>query len=71
MKTPQIEPERFTISTDELAVAFTEWQRRYQENPEAFLSAQEQQAQNPQTYGELSAPYFAGILKLVILRAIP
>lgn len=46
----------------QIADAFTEWERRYREDPAAFLSASERLAQNPQTYGEQSAPYFLEIL---------
>jgi len=51
---------------DLIAKAFTEWERRYREEPEKFYSeATKLLKQTPQSYGELCAPYFQQILKEV------
>jgi hypothetical protein len=43
---------------DELAVLFTEWERRYREEPARFMSDVERFTQwMPTTYGELCAAY--------------
>lgn len=47
----------------QLAAAFTEWERRYRENPEQFFTQQQKLAQSPETYGESCAPYFIEILE--------
>ena len=50
-------------SLDELAAAFTEWDRRYREEPERFVSeATRLLKETPETYGEACAPYLAKIL---------
>jgi hypothetical protein len=50
-------------SIEELSEVFTEWERRYRENPELFFSEQEKlQTHSPESYGEACAPYFAEIL---------
>jgi len=46
-----------------LAKAFTEWDRRYREEPERFESeATHLLKGNPKTYGEACAPYLLKIL---------
>jgi hypothetical protein len=46
-----------------LAAAFTEWDRRYREEPERFMSeATRLLKQTPETYGEAAAPYLLMIL---------
>lgn len=46
-----------------VAAAFTEWDRRYRENPEQFFSEAEHLLKHtPQSYGELCAPYFLKII---------
>jgi hypothetical protein len=47
----------------ELAAAFTEWERRYREEPERFQSeAVKLLKETPESYGEACAPYLAAIL---------
>lgn len=43
--------------------AFTEWEKRYRENPEEFFSESERLAHSPESYGEAAVPYFNSILK--------
>lgn len=46
-----------------LAAAFTEWERRYREEPERFMSeAAKLLKETPETYGEACAPYLLAIL---------
>jgi hypothetical protein len=52
-----------TATQHELASAFTEWDRRYREEPERFVSeAQRLLKETPETYGEACAPYLISIL---------
>lgn len=57
-----------TINTTliHLQAAFTEWDRRYRENPEQFMN-EAARLLNPDedeyTYGEAAAPYFLSILE--------
>lgn len=52
-----------TTTTDELAAAFTEWDRRYREEPERFESeAVHLLKGTAETYGEACAPYLLSIL---------
>lgn len=46
----------------ELSIAFTEWERRFREEPEKFLSDMEKAAKSPESYGDSAAPYLASIL---------
>jgi hypothetical protein len=47
----------------QLAKAFTEWERRYREEPERFMSeATKLLRETPKTYGEACAPYLISIL---------
>jgi hypothetical protein len=58
---------KITTTVDQLAQAFTEWERRFRERPEDFLAEQERLSkETPETYGEAAAPYFAEILKIYI-----
>lgn len=51
------------VTQDQLAMAFTEWDRRYREEPERFMSeAQHLLKTTPQTYGEACAPYLLQII---------
>lgn len=51
------------VTEDALAAAFTEWDRRYREEPERFMSeATHLLKQTPETYGEAAAPYLLAIL---------
>ena len=48
----------------DLADAFTEWDRRYREEPERFMSeAAHLLKETPHTYGQACAPYLIAILK--------
>lgn len=52
-----------TATVSELAAAFTEWERRYREEPERFQSeAAKLLRETPQSYGEACAPYLVKIL---------
>lgn len=47
----------------DFAAAFTEWERRYREEPERFQSeAAKLLMETPETYGTAAAPYFLSIL---------
>jgi hypothetical protein len=48
---------------DELAKAFTEWERRYREEPDRFMSeGAKLLKETPKSYGEACAPYLIKIL---------
>jgi hypothetical protein len=58
--------EFMTATMPEIQAAFTEWERRYREEPDRFMSeAQKLLKETPQTYGEACAPYFESILSEV------
>jgi hypothetical protein len=47
----------------QIASAFTEWERRYREEPERFQSeATKLLKETPESYGAACAPYFLAIL---------
>jgi hypothetical protein len=51
------------VTERELAAAFTEWDRRYRDEPERFMSeAQHLLKETAQTYGDACAPYLLKIL---------
>lgn len=51
-------------SEDAVARAFTEWDRRWREEPERFMSeAEHLLKEDPETYGEACAPYFLQLLR--------
>lgn len=51
-------------TTDELVKTFTEWERRFREEPERFQSeAVKLLRETPESYGESCGPYFVKILK--------
>lgn len=53
-----------TVSQNELAAAFTEWERRYREEPKRFWSeAEKLLKETPETYGQACAPYLVYILR--------
>lgn len=55
---------RFTLTEAELAAAFTEWDRRYREEPERFQhEATRLLHETPMTYGDACAPYLLSILQ--------
>jgi hypothetical protein len=46
-----------------LAAAFEEWDRRYRENPEGFMTEVEHLlGHTPRSYGELAATYLVALL---------
>ena len=48
---------------EELAAAFTEWDRRYREEPGRFEAEAERMLRGtPETYGEACAPYLIALL---------
>ena len=64
MKAPAINKEpSITVTESQMAKAFTEWDRRYREDPEQFMSeACRLLKSDPATYGDACAPYFLSIL---------
>jgi len=51
------------LTTEEIAAAFTEWDRRYREEPERFMSeVRHLLKETPETYGAACAPYFLKIV---------
>ena len=54
---------RFHATEAEIAAAFTEWDRRYREDPRAFENEAARLLRGtPESYGESCAPYFISIL---------
>lgn len=54
---------QITATESQLARAFTEWERRYREEPDRFMSeASKLLKETPETYGEACAPYLIHIL---------
>jgi hypothetical protein len=52
-----------TVTETQLATAFTEWERRYREEPDRFMSeASKLLKETPETYGQACAPYLIKIL---------
>lgn len=52
------------VTETEAAAAFTEWDRRYREEPERFMSeAEHLLKETPETYGAACAPYFMAIVR--------
>jgi hypothetical protein len=64
MATPErhLRIELLEITETDLAAAFTEWDRRWREEPDRFASEAEHLATDPETYGEACAPYLIAIL---------
>lgn len=56
-----------TLGTAEIVAAFTEWDRRYREEPERFDTdmARLMRGQTVEEYGERVAPYFVELLDAV------
>ena len=53
----------YTVTEKDLAEAFTEWDRRYREEPRRFMSEAEHLLKNTATtYGQKCAPYLIGLL---------
>lgn len=56
-------------TSEQLAAAFTEWDRRYREDPAKFQNEAERLLrETPETYGQACAPYFEEILAEVQAR---
>lgn len=52
------------LTEDKLAAAFTEWDRRYREEPERFQSEGVRLLkETPETYGAACAPYLLALLR--------
>lgn len=51
-----------SVSKHDLAAAFTEWERRYRENPDAYMAEMEKLEMAAETYGEACASYFLEVL---------
>ncbi len=59
-----------TCTMPELAAAFTEWERRYREEPSRCMSeAQKLLHTTPQEYGERCAPHLASIIREIQEKA--
>jgi hypothetical protein len=57
-------PRTITTTPKKLAAAFAEWDRRYRETPEQFMSVvQHLLKETPNTYGELASAHLILILK--------
>ena len=57
------ESGRCAVSLSELKKVFTEWDRRYREEPERFMSeVTHLLKETPETYGEICASYFMEII---------
>jgi hypothetical protein len=57
-------------SAKQITAAFTEWDRQYRENPEGFQNeVRRLTKQTPKDYGELAAPYFLELLKMIKTKA--
>ena len=56
--------DEIKMTQAELTEVFTEWERRYREEPERFQSeAAKLLKETPKTYGEACTPYFLLILE--------
>ena len=61
---PETPLEPLVVTQDELAATFTEWDRRYREEPERFMSeAVHLLRETAETYGQACAPYFTFLLE--------
>jgi len=60
------------ITQNQLADAFTEWDRRYREEPERFMSeAAHLLKETPHQYGQACAPYLIKIINEQATDAVP
>lgn len=51
---------------EQIVAAFSEWDRRYREEPERFESEAARLLKGtPETYGQACAPYFCAILNAI------
>lgn len=56
--------EKITVTEKRLAAAFTEWERRWREEPDRFMKDSERlSSTTPETYGEQAAPYLIEIIR--------
>jgi hypothetical protein len=56
--------QMWAFSERELAAAFTEWDRRFREDPDRFRSEAARLLKGtPETYGDACAPYLLAILE--------
>lgn len=63
---PDVSEHLLSVSMTEIQRAFTEWDRRFREEPERFDSeATHLLKGTPETYGEACAPYFLQIVEEV------
>lgn len=65
MTSPSLPAHTFVVATPaNIAAAFTEWDRRYREDPAGFANeAARLLTSDAETYGDEAAPYFIAILK--------
>ena len=55
--------ETHVVTEEALVVAFTEWERRFREEPDRFWSeGKKLLKETPKTYGEACGPYLLEIL---------
>lgn len=55
--------QQITASEQQLAAAFTEWERRYREEPDRFMSeASKLLKETPATYGAACALYLTALM---------
>jgi len=63
MKKGKTVTKKHNFTEAQLSAAFTEWDRRYRDDPEKFMSeAQHLLKQTPETYGDACALYLISIL---------
>jgi hypothetical protein len=56
--------EKISVTENGLADAFTEWDRRFRNEPKRFMSEAERLLKDtPYSYGRVCAPYLISILK--------
>ena len=60
--TPLLAKASLTVTYEKLAAAFSEWMRRFQEEPERFYSEAETLACDTDDYGTSSVKYLVKIL---------
>ncbi len=58
-----------TATIEQFCAAFTEWDRRYREEPDRFMNeAKRLLTEDAKTYGDACGPYFAQILAELSLK---
>lgn len=55
--------EVVTVNEAQLANIFAEWRRRYEADPDSFMTEMEMLASGPNSYGEACARYFLRLAK--------